>query len=75
MNKLKHILLFAFLLTGLSSWAQSSGDIEMADSMYQSGKIYVVVTVLSIIFVGLLVYLIMLDRKIGKIEKELKNKE
>lgn len=75
MNKLKHILLFAFLLTGLSSWAQSSSDIEMADSMYQSGKIYVVVTVLSIIFVGLLVYLIMLDRKIGKIEKELKNKE
>lgn len=75
MNKLKHILLFAFLLVCFSSWAQASGEIEMADSMYQSGKIYVVVTVLAIIFVGLLVYLVMLDRKIGKIEKELKNKE
>ncbi|MBN8697077.1 MAG: CcmD family protein [Bacteroidetes bacterium] len=75
MNKLKHIFLFAFLLMGLSSWTQGAGEVEMADSMYQSGKIYVVVTVLAIIFVGILVYLIMLDRKIRKIEKELKNKE
>jgi CcmD family protein len=46
----------------------------MADGLYQSGKIYVVVTVLSVIFIGIVIYLIMLDRKISKLEKEIKNK-
>ncbi len=47
---------------------------EMADGLYESGKIYVVVTVLAIIFVGIVGYLIVLDRKIAKLEKEIKNK-
>lgn len=44
--------------------------VEMADSLAQSGKIYVVVTVLSVIFIGIIVYLISIDRKISKLEKE-----
>lgn len=39
------------------------------------GKIFVVVTVLAIIMAGLFVYLFMIDRKVTKLEKELKEKE
>jgi CcmD family protein len=45
--------------------------IEMADTMRAQGKIYVVVAILLLIFAGLITYLVMLDRKISKIEKKL----
>jgi CcmD family protein len=40
--------------------------------MLESGKIFVVVAVLATILVGIFVYLFILDRKIGKLEKEMK---
>jgi len=40
-----------------------------AFEMRSNGKIYVVVTVVLIILIGLLLYLIRLDRKITKLEK------
>ena len=57
----------------ISSHAQqTTGEhIEMADSMRASGKIYVVVLVILVILTGLFIYLIGLDRKIGKLEKEI----
>jgi CcmD family protein len=45
-------------------------DVEMADTMRSNGKIYVVVGVIAIIFVGLLVYMVMLDKRLAKLEKE-----
>jgi CcmD family protein len=39
------------------------------------GKIFVVVAVLSVILIGIFVYLFILDRKIGKLEKEIREKE
>ena len=42
---------------------------EMAEFLRSSGKIYVVVTVLSIIFIGIVAYLVLLDKKISKLEK------
>ena len=42
---------------------------QMADTLRSSGKIYVVVTVLVIILVGLFIYLINTDRKISRLEK------
>lgn len=44
----------------------------MADLLRSSGKIYVVVAVLVTILVGFFLYLIRLDRKIGRLEKEMK---
>ncbi len=41
-----------------------------AFDMRHNGKIYVVVSVILIIFVGLILYLVRLDRKISRIEKE-----
>ncbi|MCF8451017.1 MAG: CcmD family protein [Taibaiella sp.] len=43
---------------------------EMADTMRANGKIYVVVVVLATIFAGIFAYLVYIDRKISKLEKE-----
>ena len=48
--------------------------VEMADSLRQNGKIYVVAGVFSIITLGILGYLFFLDRKIKKLEEEIKEK-
>lgn len=42
--------------------------IDMADTMRSEGKIYVVVGVIAIIFIGIAIYLISLDRRISKME-------
>ena len=39
------------------------------------GQIFVVVAVLVLILVGIFVYLFFIDRKIGKLEKEINEKE
>jgi CcmD family protein len=43
---------------------------EMAEDMRSNGKIYVVVMVLATIFAGIFAYLIYMDRKISRLEKE-----
>ncbi len=74
MNKLKIILLTTML--GLLSTVVFSQEIqqqvEMADAMRQSGKIYVVVGVLCIIFLGIIAYLISIDRKVSRLESKMK---
>jgi hypothetical protein len=66
MKKLPSLLLL--LLTPLAFFAQ--GGPQMADAMRQEGKIYVVVLVLSIVFVCLATYLIVIDRKLKKLEEK-----
>ena len=46
---------------------------EMADTFRADGKIYVVVAVISIVFVGLSIWLFRLDRKISRLEKNQKS--
>lgn len=58
------------VLMGLNALAQEQNNIEMADALRSSGKIYVVVAVLVLIFIGIIIYLISIDRKISKLEKE-----
>ena len=50
--------------------AQASG-VEMADVLRSSGKIYLVVLVVLTILAGVLFYLIRLDKKVSKLEKEI----
>ncbi len=45
-------------------------NVEMADSMRADGKIYVVVAVVLLITLGLIGYLVRLDKKINKLEKK-----
>jgi hypothetical protein len=47
----------------------STRDVQMADAMRENGKIYVVVAVIVTIFAGIIFYLVRLDRKISKLEK------
>ncbi|NEN23956.1 CcmD family protein [Cryomorpha ignava] len=61
------------LLSGLSANAQASGD-WLENTMLTSGKINVVVAVVSVVFVLLVIYLISIDRKLSEMEKnEIKN--
>ncbi|HQV01523.1 MAG: CcmD family protein [Bacteroidia bacterium] len=45
---------------------------EMATTMRANGKIYVVVGVLAIIFLGIAIYLFGLDKKLTALEKKIK---
>jgi len=65
------VLSFATLLFCVPVFCQApTGSVEMADGMRQSGKIYVVIAVILTILAGLIFYIIRLDRKISRMEKE-----
>ena len=64
------LLLLGSLLAAIAGVAQNNDQPQMADVMRSNGKIYVVVAVLVIILLGLILYLVRLDRKISKLEKE-----
>jgi hypothetical protein len=43
----------------------------MADAFRAEGKIYVVVAVILLIFAGFIAYVVRIDRKVKRLEKEL----
>ncbi|MCS7005552.1 MAG: CcmD family protein [Cytophagales bacterium] len=47
--------------------------VEMADMLRANGKIYVVVAVITAIFIGIVLYLWKLDKKISQLEKDNNN--
>ncbi len=68
---MKKISVLASLLLAFNAvFAQSAQPVEMADAMRSSGKIYVVIATIVIIFAGLAIYLFSIDRRLKKIEKE-----
>lgn len=69
--------LAALLLLSQNLMAQQpvADGVEMADRLRADGKIWVVVAVIAAVFTGIIVYLIRLDRQIGKLEKEVKEKK
>lgn len=67
----RFLLLSAGMLLSLYTVAQDKP--EMADLMRSNGKIYVVVAVCLTILIGLFLYVMMLDRKIRRIEKNGQN--
>jgi hypothetical protein len=52
-------------------FSQGSKSVEMADTLRQDGKIYVVVLGLVIILTGVIAFLIIVDRKLFKLEKSI----
>jgi len=67
-GKLKMVWsLLTMLVLPMVTFAQ---DVDMADTMRSEGKIFVVVGVIAIIFVGIAIYLISLDRRISKMENQ-----
>jgi CcmD family protein len=68
---MKKIFVSALLLLSFTVlFAQQNQPVEMADTMRSSGRIYVVIATIAIIFVGLAIYLFSIDRRLKKIEKE-----
>lgn len=64
----KITFLISALLLHLFVLAQNN-KVEMADTFRSNGKIFVVVAVIITIFAGIIFYLIRLDRKLTKLEK------
>ena len=64
-----------YILTGLllSIITTANAQTENPDFMRSTGKIYVVIAVLCVIFIGIVLFLINLDRKITRLENEVKN--
>ncbi len=68
---MKRILTFLFFVLTVISMSAQDARPEMADTLRSSGKIYVVVCVAAIVLCGLIVYLVTIDRKISRLEKEM----
>lgn len=64
------LFIMIFMAVLKASAQLPSSDVEMADQMRAEGKIYVVVAVILIVFIGMILYLLNLEKKISKIEKE-----
>lgn len=79
---MKKYFIIILLLISLNAFSQqkqqisesdySNTRIEMADTMRQEGKIYVVVAILSTILLGVLAYTIKIDLSVGKLERQIK---
>ena len=76
---MKKIVAFLLMLISFAAQAQekiavtaadySNNEVEMADVMRSEGKIYVLVGIIVLIFIGLLIYVIQTDRRVSKLEK------
>jgi len=67
------LLPLIFFILALPAFSQNTvgSEVGMADKMRENGMIYIVVGVLLLIITGLLIYLISVDKKVSKLEKEL----
>ncbi|HET8572808.1 MAG TPA: CcmD family protein [Edaphocola sp.] len=64
------LLLAILLLMSKFSFAVDVSPVKMDDALWSNGKIYVVVLVVLTIFLGIILTLIHLERKIKKLEKQ-----
>jgi hypothetical protein len=63
------MLAMLLVSNALTSFAQDS-SVQMADALRQEGKIYVVVACIFVIVGGLVLFLIRVDGKLSRLEKE-----
>jgi uncharacterized membrane protein len=69
---MKRLLTILLILNLPNLYAQ---QVEMADTMRDNGKIYVVVAIVLVVLVGLITYLFMMDRKVSRIERLISGKK
>ena len=68
-NCKKITLLLVIMMISMVIFGQDK-KVEMADKMRDDGRIYVVVAVVLTILIGLILYVVRLDKKMTKLEKE-----
>lgn len=64
------IILIVSLLSSKVILAQDNNVSDFGELMRSNGRIYVVIAVMLTILAGLILYLVRLDRKISKLEKD-----
>ena len=72
---MKKIFSLITALIFLSLNAANAQNMETVDFMRNTGMIYVVVGVILIIFIGIIIYLINIDRKLTKLENQINQNE
>jgi hypothetical protein len=75
MTKSKFILLIFVIFSSFNALCQGNPDVEMADLLRRDGKIYTVVFVLVVILTGMIIFLVRVDRKLFRLEKQFQKKE
>ena len=70
---IRNILVFLLIFCSIALNAQENQVPNMADTFTNDGKIYVVISVISIIFFSIVLFLIYLERKIKRLEDKLKD--
>ena len=70
----KFLITFFLVFYTLVLHAQKSADERAADFLRQSDNLYVVISILVTIFTGIILFLIFQERKISKLEKQLKER-
>lgn len=73
-NVYKILMLLIAAFAGMPALLAQS-QVPMADGLRAEGKIYVVVAIILVIFIGIIVYLASLDKKIKKLEDQLKERK
>ena len=80
MKKLILIFFIALSINGMAQEKQkieaadyTNNDVEMADALREDGKIYVLTGIILIILVGTIGYLVTIDKKVTRLEKQAKN--
>jgi len=68
MKKFKILTLLALLLAPFRIFCQNGVEVEMADSLRSNGKIYVVVVGLAVILTGITILLIVIERRLHRLE-------
>ena len=65
-SRCKYLLTLLLILPFIGHAQQ---NVEMADALRSNGKIYVVVLVICTIFAGIILFLLFLERKIKRLER------
>jgi heme/copper-type cytochrome/quinol oxidase subunit 2 len=75
MKKIKYYILnLIVLLLSTTAWAQEvnpkSQAPQMADAFREEGKIYVVIAVMGMVFLSCVIYLVIIERRLKKLETQ-----
>lgn len=71
--RIRNFFVLLLMLTCSIGFSQED-QIQMADTFYKEGKIYVVIAIFSIVLLGLALYLFSIERKVKKLEEQVKQK-
>lgn len=75
MKKFKLPLLILLNFVSCNVFCQGNESVEMADLLRKDGKIYTVVIALVVILTGMILFLLRVDRKLFRLEKQFEKRD